>query len=204
MRMAVLRFNTNLLCALAESLDDSARTGSPLARSPWSGFLTLALVLALGAGCAADRSAGKTKYSKRAEASLRLHLEVNPDGSDRSGPVSIGREQPFQVNVEKKAFLTEFNIEHASVVDAIGGFSISVRFTKEGGWLLDQYTTGHKGRRIAIAAEFGEMRWLAAPLITQRLGEGLLVFAPDATREESERIVSGLNRVAEKVRKGRR
>jgi len=162
-------------------------------------YLCLVLVLGLGAGCKSDPS----KYSRRDQASLRLFLEVNPDGSDSNQPVLIGREQPFALNVEKKAFLTEFNIEKAAVVDTMGGFSISVRFDKEGAWLLEQYTTAHKGKHVAIAAEFGQARWLAAPVITQRIADGLLVFTPDATRPESERIVSGLNRVGELVRKGR-
>ena len=172
-------------------------------------YLLLGAILwiaGVGLGCKSGKDGGKDKkaYSKKDEASLRLHLEVNADGSDRNEPVAIGREQPFRVNVEKKAFLTEFQIEKASVVDTIGGFSISVQFNKEGTWLLEQYTTASKGKRIAIAAEFGQMRWLAAPMITQRLGEGLLVFTPDATREECERIISGLNRVAELVSKGKK
>jgi preprotein translocase subunit SecD len=166
--------------------------------------INLLCALALACGCASDSPSRKSKVDKRAEASLRLYLEVNPDGSDRNETVQIGRAQPFAVNVEKKAFLTEFNIERASVVDALGGFSISVLFSKEGGWLLEQYTTANKGRRIAIAAEFGEMRWLAAPVIRERRADGTLVFTPDATREEAERIASGVNRVAEKVRKGRK
>src|SRR5881396_2904505 len=114
--------------------------------------LYLFLALALGCGC---KSKPATGYSKRDQASLRLHLEVNPDGSDSNEPVLIGRQQPFPLNVEKKAFLSEFNIEKASVVDTVGGFSISVRFDKEGAWLLEQYTTANKGRHVAIAAEFG-------------------------------------------------
>ncbi len=57
---------------------------------------------------------------------------------------------------------------------------------------------------MAIAAEFGQMRWIAAPVIKERLGDGVLVFTPDTTRQEAERIVSGLTRVAELVRKGRK
>lgn len=165
----------------------------------------LLAVLAVAAGCQTnkkkDEEPDKDKPAKKEEASLRVHLEVNPDGSDRSGPVSIGRKQPFQINVEKVAFLNEFQIEKASVIDTFGGFSIAVQFDKEGGWLLEQYTTANKGRHLAIAAEFGEMRWLAAPKITQRLGDGRLVFTPDATREEAERIVSGLNRLAKRAQK---
>ena len=83
----------------------------------------------------------------------------------------------------------------------MGGYSISVQFDKEGTWLLEQYTTGNKGKRVAIAAEFGEMRWLGAPVMTQRIGNGLFVFAPDASREEAERIVGGLNNLAKRVQK---
>jgi len=160
------------------------------------------LALALSTGCVSDPA--KRKPGKRDEASLRLHLEVNPDGSDRNAPVSIGRERPFQLNVEKAAFLTEFQIEKAAVVDALGGFSIAVQFNKQGTFLLEMHTTANKGKHLAISAEFGEMRWLAAPLINQRIGDGRLVFTPDATRAEAERIVRGLNRVAEQVRKGRK
>jgi len=172
MLIRVLRFNTYLLTALA-----------------------------LSAGCQSDKSKNPTKGSKNEEASLRLHLEVNPDGSDRNAPVSIGREHPFLLNIEKNAFVTEFQIENASVVDGLGGFSISIQFNKQGTFLLEMQTTANKGKHLAISAEFGEMRWLAAPLITRNLADGLLVFTPDATRAEAERIVSGLNRLAERVRK---
>jgi hypothetical protein len=159
-------------------------------------YLLLALVLALGAGC---QSGKPTKGGKNEEASLRLHLEVNPDGSDSSGPVSIGREHPLLLNIEKTAFVTEFQIEQASVVDSLGGYSIAIQFNKQGALLLEMQTTAHKGKHLAISAEFGEMRWLAAPLITRRLADGKLVFTPDATRAEAERIVNGLNRLAERV-----
>ena len=164
-------------------------------------YLLLALALVSGTGCQSDKAKDPAKRGKNEEASLRLHLEVNPDGSDRNAPVSIGREHPFQLNVEKTAFVTEFQIEKASVLDGLGGFSIAIQFNKQGTFLLEMQTTANKGKHLAISAEFGEMRWLAAPLITRRLADGLLVFAPDATREEAERIVNGLNRLAQRVQK---
>jgi len=163
----------------------------------FNSYLALALAL-VAAGC------NTSKPGKLTEASLRLHLEVNPDGSDRNEAIPVGRQETFRVNVEKRAFLNEFNIERASVVDTMGGYSISVQFDKEGSWLLEQYTAANKGKRMAIAAEFGEMRWLAAPVMNQRIGNGLLIFTPDASREEAEKLVGGLNSFAEKVRKGRR
>jgi preprotein translocase subunit SecD len=163
-------------------------------------YLLAALAAALAAGCQSNKPA----YSKKDQASLRLHLEVNPDGSDRNGPVAIGREQPFHLNVETKPFLTEFNIEKAAVIDSLGGFSISVQFDKQGSWLLEQYTASNKGKHMAIAGEFGQMRWLAAPVMGKRIADGFLVFTPDANREEADRLVSGLNRVAALVSKGRK
>ena len=165
-------------------------------------YLLPALALALNAGCQSGKPKDPARGGKNEEASLRLHLEVNPDGSDRNAPVSIGREHPFQLNIEKTAFVTEFQIEQASVVEGFAGFSISIQFNKQGAFLLEMQTTANKGKHLAISAEFGEMRWLAAPLITRNLSDGLLVFTPDATREEAERIVNGLNRLAERVRKG--
>ena len=111
---------------------------------------------------------------------------------------------PFELNVQKIPFVTEFQIEKAAVVDVLGGFSISVQYDRQGSMLLEQYTTGSKGKHMAISAEFGQLRWIAAPVITQRIGDGVLVFTPDTSRKEAERIVSGLNRVAELVRKGRK
>jgi hypothetical protein len=162
-------------------------------------YLLLALALVHSAGCRSGMPRDPAKGGKNEEASLRLHLEVNPDGSDRSGPVSIGREHPLLLNIEKTAFVTEFQIEQASVVDSLGGYSIAIQFNKQGTLLLEMQTTAHKGKHLAISAEFGEMRWLAAPLITRRLADGKLVFTPDATRAEAERIVNGLNRLAERV-----
>jgi hypothetical protein len=66
---------------------------------------------------------------------------------------------------------------------------------------LDTVTTANKSKRIAILAIFPEKRWIAAPLINQRNASGVLTFTPDATREEAERIVRGLNNVAAQLRK---
>lgn len=164
-------------------------------------YLLPVLILALSTACQSGKAKDPAKGGKNEEASLRLYLEVNPDGSDRSAPVSIGREHPFLLNVEKNAFVTEFQIENASVVEGLGGFSIAIQFNKQGTFLLEMQTTGNKGKHLAISAEFGEMRWLAAPLITRSLADGKLVFTPDATRAEAERIVNGLNRLAQRVQR---
>lgn len=173
-----------------------------------AGGLVVALMLTLmgvaGAGCKSGKEKDPDKYDKRDEASLRFHLEVSRDGQEDNSPVTVGRQSPFEVNVQKSPFLTEFQIEKAEVVDDVGGFAISLQLDKQGTFLLEQYTTGHKGRRIGIMAEFGQVRWIAAPVIMKRWGDGKFLFTPDTTREEAERIVSGVNRVAFLVKKGRK
>ena len=68
---------------------------------------------------------------------------------------------------------------------------------------LEQFTAQYPGRRFAIAAQFGEkeleMRWLAAPILNRRITDGILAFTPDASREEAELIVRGLNNTAIKL-----
>ena len=160
-------------------------------------LLSLLLAGALG-GCSSTRS------EKFAEASLRFFLETNLDGTEVTQTVKVGRSAPITVNIETHVFLTEFNIEKASVVDAPGGFAISVQFDRQGTWILEQYSTAHRGKRTVVAAEFGELRWIAAPLMRERITNGHFVFTADTTREEAEKIVSGVNRVAELVRKGRK
>jgi preprotein translocase subunit SecD len=168
-------------------------------------YLELALVLAIGAGCASTASDGSAnKKRQRQEAVLRLHLETNPDVAEHVGTATVGRTSPFTLTVEKKAFLTELNIVKADLIEAADSYALGVQFDQKGTWILDQYSTANKGRRIAVWAEFGEIRWIAAPRITQRLADGKVLFTPDVTREEAEKIVDGLNYVAEKIRKGRK
>ena len=57
----------------------------------------------------------------------------------------------------------------------------------------------YRGKHLVIFSYFDQGRWLAAPLITGKNSTGLLTFTPDATREEAERIVRGLNNVAKKL-----
>ena len=153
-------------------------------------YLLVALLATLGA-------AGCQSFGKKKEAStLRLHLEVNRDGSDQNAPVPINRSDPIYVNVQKQPFLDEGRVVKAEVIEVMGGFAIFIQFDRQGTWLLEQYSTANKGRHVAIESEFGEARWLAAPVMNKRISDGTLVFTPDATHAEAERIVRGLNNVA--------
>ena len=124
---------------------------------------------------------------------------------DFSIPVTVFRADPMTITIDKSPFLTEAFISEAKIVEDRGAFLMQIQFEQRGVWLLEQYTTTHPGRNLVIQAQFGpklkESRWLAAPKITRRISNGVLTFTPDASREEAELIVKGLNNVAEKVRK---
>lgn len=154
----------------------------------FNSYLLLALLAFSGAACQA--------FKPKELSTFRAHLEVNQDGTDKNAPVPVFRQSPIYVNVEKAPFLSEVHVANASVVDALGSYQIMIQLDRRGTWLLEQYSTAHRGRRVAILSEFTEARWLAAPVMNKRIADGVLVFTPDATREEAERIVLGLNNVA--------
>jgi hypothetical protein len=161
------------------------------------------LLLVVACGLTACSS---TRHKKNFSA-LRIHLETNRDGSSRSTAVPVYREKSYMVNIESAPFLTEGNVSEASVVEAVGGFGIELKFERRGAWLLETYSTANRGRRFAIFAEFQDPenpktpinRWIAAPLIQQRITNGTLTFTPDASRAEAEEFVKGLNRLAKKL-----
>lgn len=161
-------------------------------------ILAVVLVVGFGVGC---RSAEK---DKKVASVLRLHLETNADGTESNIPVPIGRNKAFYVQVEKNPFLDEGHVQKATLVDDVGGYQVQLQFDRAGTWLLEQYTTANKGRRVAIFSVFGDARWLGAPVIKQRIGDGKYAFTPDATREEAERLVKGLNKVANKIDENRK
>ncbi len=162
-------------------------------------ILSLALIMVV-AGCA---SPGPNGARVKDPTVLRFHLEVNPDGTGRNKPVSVNRSTPFMVNVNKEPFVTEYNVMDAAVVDdSLGGFFIHVQFNHQGTLLLEQYSTANKGKQIAIFTQFDDTaRWLAAPVLKERIANGAFAFTPDASREEAERIVLGLNELGKQVRK---
>jgi hypothetical protein len=162
-------------------------------------YLLVALAAALACGCQSPAE----KQTKQALSTLHLHLESGGDRSKSTESVPVYREKPIWVTVQKKPFLSEANVVRASVVDEVGGHSLRVQFDEDGQVLLEECTTRNRGRRIAIFSQFApqlkDYRWLSAPMISHRISDGVLVFTPDATREEAQEIADGLNNVAKKT-----
>jgi hypothetical protein len=121
----------------------------------------------------------------------------------RTREVQVYREHPVTFTVADP-ILSEASVKKAQIVDAVGGFALRLDFDKEGSWLLEQYTSGNTGKHLVIFSQWEDApnakqstgRWLAAPRIQKHIADGVLIFTPDATREELEKIVVGLNHVA--------
>lgn len=164
-------------------------------RIPTFNIYLLALACLAPLGCQTDLK------GKKPVATLRLHLEVNRDGTDKNEPVPIFRENPIWINVEKSPFLTEVDVVEAKVIEELGGYSIQVRFERHGRLLLENVSATNNQKHCAVFSQFPEPRWLGAPIFTRRISDGIIRFVPDATREEADHIVAGLNVVAKEVRK---
>jgi hypothetical protein len=156
----------------------------------------LVLLAALAIGC---RTAQERKEHKQAS-TLRIFVESGRDASHASG-VTVYRNNPIHISVDREPVLSEADLESAAVVDVPGGYAISAQFNGHGALILEGVTVAHKSQHLAIQSNFGETRWLAAPVITRRISNGELVFTPDATLDESYRIVRGLTNLVAKIKK---
>ena len=137
---------------------------------------------------------------------LRVHIEVNSNQVGNSQTISVLRSDPVLVTIAKEPILTQANMVEARVIDTRGGFALEIQFDEISAGVLEQYSAANPGKHFAIFGQWGEKpadgRWLAAPLITHRIADGILSFTPDMSREEAERLVLGVNNVAKRIHKG--
>ena len=159
-------------------------------------FLVAALLAV--AGC-------KTNSTDHHVASLRIHMEDQAKIPGTTETVSVLRADPVLVNIDKQPILTEANIVAAELLTTPGGFAIQVKFDETGTFILEQYTAANPGKHLVIFGQWAnntkDSRWLAAPLITHRISNGILSFTPDASRAVAMQLVTGLNNMARKIAK---
>jgi hypothetical protein len=201
------RFNSYLLAALigvsAGCASDGAKTADSKSGKP-----------------------AKSKTSRKEWSTISLHAQVNPDGTTFTIPAAVYRASPVKFHVQSSPFLNEGNIAQAEIIqnqilqpvrDAAGNiigsevaedpssFSIRLTLDRQGGLLLENITTAYRSSRILVHSSWADPnepqgRWLAAVFVSSRITDGKFIFTPDATREEAERIVRGLNNIAAKLR----
>ena len=116
----------------------------------------------------------------------------------------MGRAAPFSYTVARGQFLKDDQIVAAALIEKDGLYSIRLKLDHQGETILNQLSSANNGRRIAIWADYGEVRWIGSVLIEKRMTNGELTFTPDTTKEEAERIVDGVNYLAKLYSEGRR
>jgi len=163
---------------------------------PFNIYLLAALCI-FGAGCHTKSSS--TSSQKKKMSTLRLFLEGDSLENAGMGNVQVTHDKiPFII--DRDPFLDEADVAGASLVNGIGGPEIQVVFSEHGTLMLDMTTTANKGKHIIVMTQFPKTHWIAAPLITKRLPNGIFRFTPDSdlTQDDLKRIVDGLNIVAKK------
>jgi hypothetical protein len=163
-------------------------------------YLLCVIAAAVVCGCHTTKDPEKEKQKRLA--TFRVHLEATADDTSPSLKVPIYRAKPVEVPVDRDAFITEAHVANARVMDTLGGFELQIQLGRQGTWLLQEYSASNTGKHFAIFSQFGEKgkqaRWLAAPQFSRVISDGIIQFTPDASREECEEIVIGLNNIAKK------
>ncbi len=133
---------------------------------------------------------------------MRLHIESETSAAGTTKTITVVRSQPVEVNITIDPVLTETDVVSARLLDAPGGFAVEVQFDETAAWRLEQYSAVNPGKHLAIFGQWTDKpadgRWLAAPIIARRIAGGKLTFTPDASHEEAEKWVKGLNAVGKK------
>ncbi len=137
---------------------------------------------------------------------IRIHVESPVTLPGKTQTISLLRSSPVAVTIGEDPVLTEVNLIAATLLETPGGFAVCVKFDETGAWMLEQATAGNPGKHLAIFGQWGDKiadgRWLAAPLISRRIADGTLTFTPDASREEVEKFVEGLNNTSKLIHAG--
>ena len=160
--------------------------------------------LVLFCGCKTEQQREKDKQNKVVGA-LRVHIEVPADEIGTSETISVLRSEPVLVTIAKEPILTEANIILAKGIPSPGGFSVAVQFDETGGLMLEQFSAANPGKHFVIYGQWSDKptdgRWLATPLITHHITNGVLSFTADASAKEMAQLVLGLNNGAKKIHK---
>ena len=155
----------------------------------------------------------KKKLEAKQMAQIRVYREVT-DFSGRASELgtlgvnkaTVGRTDPVEMTVQRDAVLDERDVKRATLVEQRDqSYSIAVEFVQRGSMVLHMNSVAAKGQRLVIAARWSDgtnvfNRWIAAPLQRRALDQGVIVFTPDMSHEESVIFVRGLNNVAIKLK----
>jgi hypothetical protein len=176
-----------------------------------------AVALFLAAGCGMGGLDSKKEYTV-----LHVFLEARNGAKTGAQLVHVVGTPMY---VESEPILTEADVNSAKLIDYPDGtYAVQVTFSDHGMIQLDMTTGSSKRLNLVIYALFppkgfkepkgedsfsadktaaGQARiscWSATP-IRSEITSGVLVFTPDASHAEAERIVRGLNNMVAAIKK---
>jgi hypothetical protein len=164
----------------------------------------LALTMTLLAACETTSPTGAGgRAGAKDLASIRVHLETHADPLGMSRQITVGRENP-QTFFVSGPMLGEPHLIAAQIWEGQPGqYAIHLKFDREGIRTLESLSLSYRGKRLAIMSQFPEPRWIGAVRLDRHIADGTLLFRPDATREEAEHIVKGLNLAVARLKKAK-
>lgn len=169
-----------------------------ICRQRFNLYLLAAALAMLASGC----SSTLFHHKKEQIGILRVHIESESSAQGQTKSITVLRSQPVLINIFTDPVLTEADVISARLLENPGGFAVEIKFDETAGWRLEEYSAINPGKHLAIFAQWSEKqadgRWLAAPLIVGRMAGASLLFTPDASHEEMQKWVDGLNATAKK------
>lgn len=159
------------------------------------------------AGCETPKKKGEAKTPKATKdniSTIRFHLEAHPSDGDRTMMAKVGRTRPMQMVLMASPMITEANVLKAEAWNTTDGLvAIRLELDRIGRRILMINSGSQRGGRMAVSSHFPEPHWIGVVRFDRVMSEGVITFIPDATPEESDRIVEGLSIVAAKLAKDR-
>lgn len=166
----------------------------------WSQLFNIILcgsLLIVASGCNTN---AKSKILAKDGTLMAFHMEMASGYGESTMPVQIGRLNPVKMTVQQSPFIREINVLKAEAWDTTdGGIAIRLELDRIGRKHLETASMLHRGARVAVQAIFPEPRWIDIMKLDRHMGDGIIILYPDASPEETDRIVSGLNLVSEAI-----
>lgn len=168
----------------------------------WFNIIFAVSLSLAGAGCSATGAKGKLK--KEDISTIRFHAESHSGLPGRTFVAKIGERNPFDMVLKNDPFLTEANVLRAEAWDTTdGGVAIRLELDRVGRRTLQIQSALLKGQRVAVLSHFPESRWISVAAADELGSDGVVVLYPAVTAAEADRIVKGLNLVAQALEEDR-
>ncbi len=124
---------------------------------------------------------------------LRIHVPATEASSPQRRMQVAIRVPELTLQVDAQPVLTEADLDHAQVTGEGENLGLRLYFNTHGTIVLDTVSLNYRSQMLVIMINGAA---IGAPLIKDRIVDGVFEFTPDLSREQAEKIVAGLNATA--------